>query len=172
MRNLLLPLLFAGLVTTVTIAQTRSAGLASTGAVDSSWHCKAPNPAYNIPVPDAPGHAYAIQQFSCAATKGEIAGVKEKDGIATEFGEVTSAGVKGHGIFTETLANGDKLTVSYTSSATMGANNQMQAGGGPWTVTGGTGKLKGITGKGTCKAKGNADGTADFNCVGTYSIPK
>jgi hypothetical protein len=168
MRKLLLPACVACLVAPV-IAQTGAS--APAGAVNSSWHCKAPSPAYIVPVPDQANHAYGIDQIACAATKGEIAGVKEQDGIATEFAEVTGNTAKGHGVFVETLASGDKITIAYQSTGTMN-NNQMQSGSNTWTVTSGTGKVKGITGKGTCKAKGNPDGTADFDCTGTYTIPK
>lgn len=116
-------------------------------------------------------HAYGIDQVTCTATKGEIAGIKEKDGVATEFAEATGNASKGHGIFVETLANGDKVTVVYQFTGTMN-NNQFVSGSNTWTATGGAGKVKGMTGKGTCKAKGNPDGTADFDCTGTYSIPK
>ena len=38
----------------------------------------------------------------------------------------------------------------------------MVADGGTWKYTGGSGTLKGITGKGTYKGKGNADGTSTW----------
>jgi|SRR6478672_6592998 len=169
MRKLLLPAIVMSFVAPSVIAQTGTA--ATTGALNASWHCTAPSPAYNIPVPDKVNHAYGLDQATCTATKGEIAGIKEKDGVATEFAEVTGNASTGHGVFVETLANGDKLTVAYQSKGTMN-NNQFVSGTDTWTATSGTGKLKGITGKGTCKAKGNPDGTADFDCTGTYSIPK
>ena len=169
MRKLLLPAVVICLVTPIVLAQTATSG--SSGMVNASWHCTAPSPAYNIPVPDKANHAYGIEQITCTATKGEIAGIKEKDGIATEFIEATGNSAKGHGIFVETLVNGDKITIAYQNTATMN-NNQLQSASDTWTVSSGTGKLKGITGKGTCKAKGNPDGTADFDCTGNYTIPK
>ena len=36
---------------------------------------------------------------------------------------------------------------------------------------GGTGKLKGLTGKGTCKGTFNADGTSSWDIQGDYKIP-
>jgi hypothetical protein len=167
MRKSVLPVLIVCATTFGVIAQAQPAPM-----IDSSWHCSAPSPSYNIPFPGSTTHAYSIDQSTCAATKGEIAGVKEKDGVATEFNEVTGSVSKGHGVFIETLTSGDKVTVSYTSTATMGPNNQFVSGTNSWTLSGGTGKLKGITGKGTCKAKGNADGTADFTCTGPYTLPK
>lgn len=169
MRKLLLPVTVICLAVPVVLAQTGTS--ATPGTLNTSWHCKAPTPAYNIPVPESANHAYGIDQVACTATKGEIAGIKEKDGIATEFAEVTGSASKGHGIFVETLANGDKITVAYQSTGTMNGA-QFVSGGNSWTVTSGTGKVKGMTGKGTCKAKGNPDGTADFDCTGSYMIPK
>lgn len=168
MRKLLLPAIAICFIAPVVIAQT---GAATPGTLNASWHCNAPSPAYNVPVPDAANHAYGIDQVTCTATKGEIAGIKEKDGIATEFAEVTGNASKGHGIFVETLANGDKVTVAYQATGTMNGA-QFVSGSNTWAVTSGTGKVKGMTGKGTCKAKGNPDGTADFDCTGTYTIPK
>ncbi len=169
MRKLLLPVIVVCLVVPAVIAQTGTA--ASPGMLNTSWHCTARSPAYNIPVPDQANHAYGIEQSNCTATKGEIAGIKEKDGVATEFVEATGNSAKGHGIFVETLVNGDKITIAYQATATMN-NNQFVSGSDTWTVSSGTGKFKGMTGKGTCAAKGNPDGTADFDCTGTYSIPK
>ena len=44
--------------------------------------------------------------------------------------------------------------------------------GGTWTFTGGTGKLKGIKGKGTYKDKGAADGSGTIEVEGEYELPK
>jgi hypothetical protein len=97
--------------------------------------------------------------------------VKEKEGTATEFAEAKGDASTGHGIFVETLANGDKAFVSYTFTGTS-KNNQMVSGTNKWTITGGTGVLKGAKGSGTCTAKGNPDGTANFECAGTYTLAK
>ena len=142
---------------------------AAQNTINVTWKCAPPNPMNSLPVADKPNHAYAIDQATCTTTKGEIGGVKEKDGSATEFMEVTGNTSKGHGIFVETLTNGDKIFYSYTLTGTTN-NNVFQSGGNSWTITGGTGKFKGITGKGTCKGKGNPDGSADFDCTGTYAI--
>jgi hypothetical protein len=41
-----------------------------------------------------------------------------------------------------------------------------------WTITGGTGKLKGLKGKGTSRGKGAADGTSTWEAEGEYELPK
>jgi hypothetical protein len=42
---------------------------------------------------------------------------------------------------------------------------------GTWSYTGGTGKLKGITGKGTYTVTPNADGGGVVDVEGEYAIP-
>ena len=42
---------------------------------------------------------------------------------------------------------------------------------GTWSFTGGTGKLKGIKGKGTCKGTFKPDGTSSWDMEGEYQMP-
>ena len=168
MRKLLLSVVAVSLIVASAHAQTAAP---SSGKVASSWKCAQPSPVNALPVGDAPGHTFVLQQVKCTAIKGEVAGIVEKEGTGTEFMEATGNEGKGHGIFVETLANGDKLYVSYTFTGTM-ANNQFQSGSNKWTMTGGTGKFTGAKGSGSCKAKGNPDGSANFDCSGTYTLAK
>ena len=147
----------------------KPAAAAAGNAMSVTWKCAAPNPVNVIPVSDMPGHAYGVEQVSCTATSGDIAGVKHKDGIGVEFLEAKGDNTTGHGIFVETLANGDKITYSYQFKGT-GKDNKLVSGSDTWQATSGTGKFKGITAKGTCTAKGNPDGSADFSCKGTYEM--
>ena len=167
MRKLLLTAALCVLVpATLLRAQAPAAG-----KVDTQWKCAAPNPVHALPVGDVADHAYAVQQGKCTAAKGEVAGVKEKDGASTEFVESTGNNGKGHGIFVATLASGDKIMYSYTFTG-VSANNIPVSGSNKWTMTGGTGKFKGITGSGTCAGKGNSDGSAVYDCAGTYTMAK
>jgi hypothetical protein len=139
--------------------------------VASSWKCEAPNPVNALPVGDAPDHMYVLQQGKCTATKGEIAGIADKEGISTEFMEATGNNGKGHGMFVETMANGDKIYISYQATGTT-SNKQFQSGSNTWTVSGGTGKFAGAKGSGSCKGKGNPDGSANFDCTGSVTLAK
>jgi hypothetical protein len=147
-------------------AQTPASGKTAT-----TWKCAPASPVHAVPVGDAPNHMYIVEQTKCTAAKGEIAGVKEQEGTATEFVEVTGDTSKGHGMFVETLANGDKGYFSYTLTGTS-KDKVMVSGGNKWTLTGGTGMLKGAKASGTCTAKGNPDGSATFECTGTYTLAK
>ncbi len=147
-----------------------SPGLAQ-GKVANGWACGKPAMAHSIEVGDQPNHAYSIDQIKCTSTKGEIAGVREKEGTGTEFAEVKGNTFGGHGVFVETMANGDKINFTYQTTAAI-KNGQMQSGSNKWQAIGGTGKFKGIKASGTCKGTGNPDGSATWTCDGTYSIPK
>ncbi|HYN07231.1 MAG TPA: hypothetical protein VES67_07555 [Vicinamibacterales bacterium] len=159
----------AGLAALVSIGVLHAQTAA--GKVDVQWKCAAPSPVHAVPVGDVADHAYIVQQVKCTAAKGELAGVKEKDGTGTEFVEATGNNGKGHGIFVATLANGDKVNYTYTFTG-VSSNSKLQTGTNKWAATSGSGKFKGITASGTCTAKGAADGGAVFDCVGTYTIPK
>ena len=162
MRKLVLVVGLVCLCATVALAQ---------GKVSNGWTCGKPAVMHSIDVGDQPNHAYVIDQIKCTSTKGEIEGVKEKEGTGTEFAEISGDKSSGHGVFVETLANGDKITVAYQFSATL-KNGQMQSGSNKWQATNGTGKFKGIKYSGTCTAKGTADGSSNFTCNGTYTLPK
>jgi hypothetical protein len=148
------------------LAQTPAAG-----KLDTQWKCSAPNPMNALPIGDVPDHAYVIEQTKCTAAKGEIAGVKQKEGAATEFMEAKGDNGSGHGIFIETFASGDKITYTYTFTG-VSKNHMLVSGSNKWTMTEGTGKFKGIKGSGTCAAKGNPDGSGVYDCMGTYTVGK
>src|SRR6266849_7547246 len=96
------------------------------GKVSNGWACGKPASAQSIEIGDKPNHAYAIDQIKCTSTKGEIEGVREKEGTGTEFAEVTGNSSSGHGVFVETMANGDNIHFSYQTTGAI-KNGQMQS---------------------------------------------
>jgi hypothetical protein len=160
MRNLFLVLCALCLSASVAAAQSK---------IDSQWNCSKPSDAHSIDVGDHAGHTYAVAKFTCTAAKGEIEGLQEKEGTGTEFEEIKGNSLHGHGVFVETVSNGDKLFVSYQPMATF-KDGQMESAGNTWVITDGTGKFKGIKGKGGCKGKANADGTSTYDCSGEYTL--
>jgi hypothetical protein len=162
MRKLVLGLCFVFASTSAAMAQ---------GKVSVKWDCAKPSLAHNLEVPDQPNHVYSISQVKCTTTAGEIAGVKQKEGVGTEFHEITGTSDRFRGVFVETLANGDKVTYTYEGTATIKAG-LLEAGGNKWSATGGTGSLKGIKALGSCKGSGRPDGSTLFDCSGDYSIAK
>ena len=66
------------------------------------------------------------------------------------------------------MENGDKIHVRFQG---MGNMKRRASREGTWSFTGGTGKLKGVKGKGTFKAFETAD-AGGFEMEGDYSLPE
>ena len=93
---------------------------------------------------DRPDHSLGVAQSKCTWTKPlEIGGDKSKESVSTATLDVTGDSDHTGGIDVTTMESGDKFFVWFQSS---GPGKQ---GKGTWGFTGGTGKLKGIKGKGT-----------------------
>ena len=151
----------------VCLAFLCAVGVQAQGKIDSQWKCAKAAVEHSIDVGDQPGHAYVVSQTKCSAAKGEIGGAQEKEGTGTQFHDVMGNNLSWHGVWVETLASGDKIYSSYKGTGTT-SGGQFVSGSDTWTIFGGTGKFKGLKGKGACKAKGNPDGTATWDCQGTY----
>lgn len=141
------------------------------GKVASQWNCAKPTAAHSVDAGDQPNHSFVVSQVSCTAGKGEMEGVKDKEGMATQFNEVTGAESHWHGVFVVTMANGDKVHYSYKGKGTT-KDGKLESGGNTWAITNGTGKFAGAKGEGTCKGKGNADESVTWDCTGNYTLAK
>jgi hypothetical protein len=69
------------------------------------------------------------------------------------------------------MANGDSMYVRTQSSATM-KDGAVESAEGTWSFSGGTGRLKGVKGKGSFKGKGATDGSVTYDVEGEYELPK
>jgi hypothetical protein len=139
----------------------------------SSWNCGKPSEAHSIDVGDQANHTYAVNKTTCTSTKGEVGGVREKEGVGTQFNEGMGDTTTWHGVFVVTLANGDKLNYGYANVGKgTTKDGQFQLGNNKWSMAGGTGKFANAKGEGTCAGKGNADGTVTWDCTGSYTLTK
>lgn len=144
-------------------AQTKTSGTIS---------CAKPDPAYSLDVGDRPGHAVGLVKTACTWTKPmEVEGVQTKDGydVATSDGSGTK--FRGSGYHVTNMANSDKIFVRYSGTDTMTKDGKPESSEGTWSYTGGTGKLKGIKGKGTYKGKADANGNMEYEVEGEYELP-
>ena len=139
--------------------------------VNVTWHCTGMGNPTALPIGDAANHAYVLEQVKCTTQKGSIAGVAEKEGVATEFHDEMGDNTKGHGEFIETLSSGDKIHYTYTLTG-VSKNGKPVSGANKWTVNGGTGKFKAATGSGACKGVVNPDGSATYACTGNITGAK
>jgi len=146
----------------VTAAQTKVSGTAQCPGK--------PGESHTIEVGDHPGHAYTIVRGACTWTKPfEIAGLKSTGDSAAEFSETDASGARDQTSRVGTMDNGDRFYLRTQGTHTM-KDQKYENGEGTWTFAGGTGKLKGIKGKGTYKCKPEGDSvTCDID--GEYTLP-
>ena len=163
MRNLIL---FTACTVVLAMAASAEAQTKFSGICNQ----KKPDPNYTLPVGDAPGHSIMLGKTNCTWTKTELAGValKDEDDVFTSEMSGKTAHDKGYGV--GNLANGDKYFVRFEGTTTL-ANNMPVSATCTWTFTGGTGKVTGLTGKGTCTGKFDPTGAAVFDIQGSYQVP-
>ena len=130
-----------------------------------------PDPNYTVAVGDRPDHSISLGKVTCVWAPGaELAGVALKDEQDTVTSDASGKMSRDKGYGVGTLANGDKYYVSFQGTTTMEKNAPVSATC-TWNFTGGTGKVKGLAGKGTCAGKFDATGAAEFDVQGEYSVP-
>jgi hypothetical protein len=141
-------------------AQTKFTGKCSQGK---------PDPNHVIKVDDRPNHALVLGQVTCTWSSGDISGVALKSEVDTTFSDMagTTSRDRGYGVGTD--ANGDKYYVHFEGTTNYKGEAPTTATCN-WTFSGGTGKLRGLTGKGTCSGTFDATGAAVFDVMGEYSI--
>jgi hypothetical protein len=121
---------------------------------------------------DRAGHTMTLQKQTCTWSDGfEMAGVKSKDGSSVALAEMWSTQATSTGTYVGNMENGDKFFVSFRDSTKVKDGAPVAPIHGTWSYTGGTGKLKGITGKGTYTVTPNADGSGVVDVEGDYTIP-
>jgi hypothetical protein len=144
-------------------AQTKTSGTIQCGKAD---------PQHAIEVGDQPNHSMGVSKSTCTWSKPmEVAGAKTKDGYSVASNDTTGDKSSGRGIHVSTMDNGDKMYVRFQGNGTL-KDGAMQTDSGTWSYTGGTGKLKGIKGKGTYKGKASAGGGMTYEIEGDYTLPK
>ena len=163
MKSKALLFLAAGLLAAASLhAQTKISGTLQCGKAD---------PVHSIEVGDAGKSVMNLAKVSCTWSKSfDMAGVAAKDGYSVAASEVHGGKTKEHGIHVGSMANGDKYDVHFQGTGTVKADHSGSVSG-TWSFDGGTGKLKGLTGKGTYKTTTNADGTGSAEIEGEYKLP-
>jgi hypothetical protein len=135
--------------------------------VFGAFQCDKPDPQLVIPVGDRPDHSLGLYQSKCTYTKPmEIGGAKSSDAVVTLNNDVIGDTTGWRGFVVATMDSGDKFFMSYQGAGER-KDGAMVSNKGTWSFTGGSGKLKGIKGKGTytCSPSG-----CDFE--GEYLLAK
>lgn len=150
----------------LSVAASAGAQTKLTGKV----HCAKADPDYSIEVGDKPGHVLTARKAACTWTEAtDIAGLKVKSAQDVATGEVNGTTVRDAGYHVATMDNGDTYAVHFNGNA-IAAKDKTAAITGKWTFVSGTGKLRGIKGGGTYKGATAADGSADVEVEGDYTL--
>lgn len=155
----------------VLLAGFAASALAQT-PVSGAIKCPKSDPSYTVEVGDHPGHMMILEKGSCTwGTPLEIAGLKSTAYSGADSVDVVGPKGLAHGYSLITMDNGDKAYVRFQGTGTMSKEGNL-TGEGTWSFTGGTGKLKGLKGKGTYTDSGTPDGNLEAQLQGDYSLPE
>jgi hypothetical protein len=121
-----------------------------------------------VEVGDRADHSLVVQKNSCTWTVPmEMEGVKSKAYTVMVLSDSVGTKSASRGYVVVEMENGDKAFVRFQGTS-KSKNGQPDSDEGTWSYTGGTGKLKGLTGKGTYKNV-PGDGFSDL-IEGEYGI--
>jgi len=152
--SLLLLIGLAGVVS----AQTKFSGVGKCGKPDTQQA---------VEVGDRASHSLVMVKQTCNwTTPFEIAGLQAKTYEVTLMSDAMAAKAQDRGYVVIAMDNGDKAFVRFQGSSVM-KDGAPVSDEGTWSFTGGTGKLRGLSGKGTYK---NPDGTED-HIDGEWMLP-
>lgn len=131
--------------------------------------CGEPEDQKEIAVGDRPDHSFSISKGKCTWSKPfEIAGQRAEGGTAVQMNERTGSTSKFRGHYLDPMSGGDTVHYSYEGTTTF-AGEKPQKQTWSWTIVGGTGKLKAVSGKGTCDGAW-PEGKFSFSCTGAYRL--
>jgi hypothetical protein len=139
--------------------------------VSGTLKCPKSDTGQPVEVGDHPGHMLMIGKGTCTwAAPLEIAGMKSTAYSGAGVLDLDGAKGQDRGYAVITMDNGDKAYARYQDTGTgpPGGNVTFE---GTWSFTGGTGKLKGLKGKGTYKGSSVANGETTDQIEGEYTLP-
>jgi len=129
---------------TLALAQTHISGTAE---------CSGPEQTHVMRLSDHANHFFVLSQGKCSWTKpADIEGTRTQSDEATVSKEVRGNHAHVRGYVTETTASGDKFSYRIVGTQVLDHGKTVSEHG-RWTIVSGSGKLKGIHGKGTYTGK-------------------
>lgn len=143
---------------TVVLAQTKISGTVA---------CSGPEHIHVMRLSDHADHFFILSQGKCKWTKPlDIEGTHTENDVATVFKEVRHNDAHVRGYVTETTSSGAKFSYRIVGTQVLDHGKTVSEHG-HWTIDSGTGKLKGIHGKGTYTGKLEGKSMV-FNLEGEY----
>jgi hypothetical protein len=142
-------------------AQTKLAG---------KMTCAKPHANHTAPVGDQETHTLTLSAQKCTWSEGKIGDDQLKDETDTFTSDITGNLSHDRGYGVGSVASGDKYFVRFKGTTTL--NGEVPVGAQcTWAFSGGTGKLKGLTGKGKCTGTFSKDGKSSWDIRGSYATP-
>ena len=118
------------------------------------------------------GQMIMFQKSNCTwTTPFTIDGTRVGPTVDVAIGDMSGSIAKNHGYSTTVMDNGDSTIVRYEGAMQMKKDGSGTLKG-TWKYVRGTGKFRGISGSGTYKGEGAADGSAWADVNGRYSLAK
>jgi hypothetical protein len=137
----------------------------------ATCECGKSDPQHLLPAGDRSDHSLGVEAAKCSWSKPlDIGGDKIKDSVATDLIDISGSKIQFHGVHALTMQSGDKVALPYQGSG-MSKENHETRSKGTFTFADGTGKLKGIKGKGTFNCKSAGEGVS-CNVEGEYDLAK
>lgn len=117
-------------------------------------------------------HMIMFQKANCTWSAPYIIdGSKPRHTVDAGIGDFTGSTAHVHGYSTNVMDNGDSTIARYEGTTQLKKDGS-GAAKGTWRYVRGTGKFKGISGNGTFKGEGAADGSGWVDVTGHYSLGK
>lgn len=113
-----------------------------------------------------------FQRANCTwATPFTIAGSKADRTVDASIADISGSSGRAHGYSTMVFDNGDSTFVRFEGTMQLKKDGS-STDKGTWKYVRGTGKFTGISGSGTFKGQGAADGSSWADISGHYSLAK
>ncbi|HEX4322537.1 MAG TPA: hypothetical protein VHZ52_16605 [Acidobacteriaceae bacterium] len=127
---------------------------------------------HTIEVGDHPGHQLMIGKSTCTYTTPiVIAGLKSITQTGASTTEINGPKGQEQVYAVVAMENGDKAYVHAQDTGVITEGGKVITYHGTFFFTGGTGKLKGLKGKGTYKGSGDPVGLTTSQIEGEYTLP-
>jgi hypothetical protein len=161
------------IVSTVGLALLFASAVAAQTKVAGKMQCPKPEVVGTAEAGDQAGHRLTLERNTCPwSTPMEMMGEKSKDGTYVAFSENSPTRASTNGTYVGNMDNGDKFYLSFHWAVVKDGKSKswIEHVKGTWVFTGGTGKLKGISGKGTYTASEDETGGV-VSMEGEYAVP-
>jgi len=161
------------IVSMLGLALLLGSAVAAQTKVAGKMQCPKPEVIGTVEAGDQAGHTLTLEKNICTwSTPMEMGGERSKDGTYVAFSEKSSARAATNGTYVGNMDNGDKFYLSFHWAVVKDGKPKswIERVKGTWALTDGTGKLKGIRGKGTYTASEDENGGV-VAMEGEYAVP-